>query len=188
MTMNVGRPGGYHQCVIRAVAALLLLAAACGPSTPKSRTVKDEQVTCIGGLCVKPDHAVARKVRTEKGSRCVILAWDGAADLPPTAKVSVTDESPARPGVFLSVEVPGMIEGVAYKLSDKSAATAMAVRVDPAVNFADQRMADQGEIMLTANGDDMHVSVRTVWGTHEELALIVVPKTKNACGLPVRVD
>lgn len=177
-------------CVIRirALAAVLLLAAGCGPTRPDAKTVKDAQITCIGGLCVKPDHAVARKVRTDKGSRCVILAWDGDANLPPTAKISVTDDAPARPGVFLAIEVPGMIEGVAYKLSDKSAASAMSVRVDPAVKFADQRMADEGEIMLKANGNDMHVSVRTVWGGHEELALIVVPKTKNTCGLPVRVD
>lgn len=173
-------------CVIRAVAVVLLLTA-CGPSRPTSRTSKDEQTTCIGGLCVKPDNAVARKVRSGKGMHCMIVAWDGDASLPPTAKMGITDDSPARPGVFLAVEVPGMLAGVPYKLSEKSEATAIAVRVDPAVRFADQRMADEGEIMLTTSGDEMHVSVRTVWGGHEELAIIVVPRTKNTCGLPVRV-
>lgn len=146
----------------------------------------------MGGLCVVPDHTVARRVKTERGSRCMILAWDGDAALPPTAKVGVTDTAPARPGVFLAIEIPSIIDGVPYRISEPSSAspstTVMAVRVNPAVNFADQRMAEKGEVMVTSSGDDMLVSVKTIWGAHEEKAMIVVPRAHNACGMPVRVD
>lgn len=118
----------------------------------------------------------------------MIVAWDGDANLPPTARMGITDDSPARPGVFLAIEVPGMLAGVPYKLGESSNASAMGVRVDPAVHFADQRLADTGDVILTSNGDDMHVRVRTVWGAHEEVAIIIVPRTKNACGMPVQVD
>lgn len=166
----------------------LALCGACSPPPPRSASGYEEPATCVGGLCVKSDHAVARKVRTEKGQRCMIVAWDGEASLPPTARMGITDDSPARPGVFLSIEVPGMLAGVPYKLGETSNATAMAVRVDPAVKFADQRLADEGDITLTTSGDDMVVRVRTVWAKHEEIAIIVVPRTKNTCGKPVAVD
>jgi hypothetical protein len=189
MLMNVGRPGRYHRCVIVRAALLLCLAlAGCAGSPPNAKSSYQDPATCIGGLCVKPDHAVARKVRTEKGSKCMIVAWDGDSALPPTARMGVTDDTPARPGVFLAVEVPGMLAGVPYKLGESSPATAMGVRVDPAVHFADQRLADQGDIILTKSGDEMHVRVRTVWGTHEEVAIIIVARPKNTCGLPVEVN
>lgn len=172
--------------MVRAVVLLLvLLGSGCASAPPQKPSSYVEPATCVGGLCVKPDHAVARKVHTEKGRRCVIVAWDGDASLPPTAKMGYADDAPARPGVFLSLEVPGMLAGVPYKIGN---ASAMSVRVDPAVNFADQRLADQGDITLASTGEDMIVRARTVWGAHEEVAVILVPRAKNGCGLPVQVD
>ncbi|MBI2393966.1 MAG: hypothetical protein HYV09_30630 [Deltaproteobacteria bacterium] len=120
----------------------------------------------------------------------MILAWDGDAMLPPTAKVGVTDESPARPGVFLAVEVPRMLAGVPYRINPEkdSGPSVLSVRVDPAVRFADQRIAEKGEVVLASAGDDMLVRVTTVWGAHQEDALIVVARTNNGCGVPVQVD
>lgn len=187
--MNVWGRDRYHLSVLRWLPLALLALAACAPPPPRAKSSGyEEPATCVGGLCVKPDHAIARKVRTEKGQRCMIVAWDGDGALPPTAKMGFTDDSPARPGVFLAIEVPGMLAGVPYKLGETSNATAMSVRVDPAVKFADQRLADQGDIVLSNSGGDMLVRVRTVWGTHEEIANIVVPKAKNTCGAPVVID
>jgi hypothetical protein len=185
--MNIRGRDRYHVSVVRALASLVVALAACGSPQQKPSSYA-EPTACVGGLCVKPDHAIARKVRTEKGQRCIIVAWDGSASLPPTAKVGYADDAPARPGVFLSIEVPGMLAGVAYKLTETSDATAMSVRVDPAVNFAEKRLADAGDIILASTGEDMIVRVRTVWGSHEEVAIILVPRAKNGCGLPVKVD
>ena len=188
--MRCATNGGVRSL---AIAALLFMGfAACAPPPPRSKVGPPEPATCVGGLCVKPDHTVARKVKTERGSRCVILAWDGDAALPPTAKMGVTDDSPARPGVFLSIEIPSLIDGVPYRISEPNTAspttTVVAVRVDPAVKFADQRMAEKGEVMVTSSGDDMLVQVKTIWGATEEKAMIIVPRAHNTCGMPVRVD
>lgn len=120
----------------------------------------------------------------------MIVAWDGDGMVPPTAKVAVTDESPARPGVFLAVEVPRMLAGVPYRIipNKDGASSAISVRVDPAVKFADSRVAEGGEVVLASSGDDMLVRVRALWGTHEETAILVVSKGANACGTPVKVD
>jgi len=191
--MNVWRAPRYYgrvRSLVVAVVAVVL--AACSPAVPKSKVGPPEPSTCVGGLCVKPDHTVARKVKTDKGSRCMILAWDGDASLPPTAKVGVTDDAPARPGVFLAIEIPSIIDGVPYKISAPSSTspstTVMAVRVDPAVRFADQRLAEKGEVMVTSSGDDMLVQVKTIWGTSEEKAMLVVTRPHNTCGVPVRID
>jgi len=188
----VGGLGGHPWCVVRWFSLVLgaLAIAGCGSPPPKSSAGAAEPSTCIGGLCVKPDHVVARKVKTDQGHRCMIVAWDGEGMVPPTARVSVTDESPARPGVFLAVEVPRMLAGVPYRIVPHklSASSAISVRVDPAVNFADQRVAEEGDIVLATSGDDMLVRVRTVWGTHEETAILVVSKSTNGCGVPVKVD
>lgn len=173
-----------------AVLAIGGISLGCGAPPPKSSAAAAEPATCIGGLCVKPDHVVARKVKTEAGHRCVITAWDGEGMVPPTARIAVTDESPARPGVFLAVEVPRMLAGVPYRIvpNKESASSAISVRVDPAVKFADSRVAEDGEVVLTSSGDDMLVRIRTVWGTHEETAILVVSKPTNGCGTPVRID
>jgi len=174
------------------IAAVAVVLAACAPPPPKSKVGPPEAAMCVGGLCVKPDHTVARKVKTERGSRCIILAWDGDAALPPTAKVGVIDDSPARPGVFLSIELPRLIDGTPFPISapgtSSPTTTVLAVRVDPAVNFADQRMAEKGAVTVTSSGDDMLVQITTVWGTTEEKALIVVPRVHNTCGMPVRIE
>lgn len=166
---------------------------ACGSSPPPASSHGTvEPATCIGGLCVRPDHVVARKVKatSEGGHRCMIVAWDGEGMVPPTARVAVTDESPARPGVFLAVEVPRMLAGVPYRIVPErdAASSAISVRVDPAVRFADHRVAEEGDIVLTSSGDDMLVRVRTVWGTREETVILVVGKATNGCGAPINVD
>lgn len=188
--MNVHGGLDHPRGVTRFLLALSLAGLyACAPPRPPPAPAV-EAATCIGGLCVKPDHVVARKVKTDQGSRCMIMAWDGDGLVPPTAKVGVTDESPARPGVFLAVEVPRMLAGVPYRIVPNrvSASSAISVRVDPAVNFADQRVAEEGEVILASSGDDMLVRVRTVWGTREETTILVVSKSTNACGVPVQVD
>lgn len=172
--------------VIREAVLFICTLVSCAPPPRQAKSAYVDPATCIGGLCVRPDHAVARKVRTEKGSKCMIVAWDGDGHLPPTAKMGITDDTPARPGVFLAVEVPSLLAGVAYRVGAN--ATAMGVRVDPGVRFADQRLADHGDVILTTSGDEMHVRVRTVWGTNEEVAIIIVSRPKNTCGMPVSTD
>lgn len=194
--MNVGaRPRhrqGVHPRWLPSLFALAIAAISCGcgGSAPRATAPEVEPATCIGGLCVRPDHVVARKVATEKGSRCMIVAWDGASPVPPTARVAVTDESPARPGIFLAVEVPRMLARVPYRIvpRESSAGSAISVRVDPAVNFADHRVAEEGEVVLDSSGNDMLVRVRTVWGAHEETAILTVSRALNGCGAPVHVD
>lgn len=190
-----GLPG--HRATVQnpllsALAALAIagISLGCEPARPRTSAAVVEPTTCIGGLCVRPDHVVARKVAGPAGSRCMIVAWDGEGLVPPTARVAVTDESPAHPGIFLAVEVPRMLAGVPYRIvpNRESAGSALAVRVDPAVKFADHRVAEEGEVVLASAGDDMLVRVRTVWGAREETAILVVSKNTNGCGAPVRVD
>lgn len=167
----------------------------CAAPPPPVRTGPPPPSACIGGLCVRPDHAIARPLGRFGDRRCLIVAWDGESNLPPTARVGVVDDTAAaRPGIFLAVELPNLRSGVTYRLANtdarpgRGAPTAMSARVDPAVRFADQRIAERGEVVVIPTGGDMIVRVETTWptGAHET-ATIVVPRAQNACGAPIEL-
>ncbi len=167
------------------LATLATAGAACG-GPPAPKTVDFPHATqCVGGLCVRPDHAIARRITTIDGKRCLIVAWDGRSDLPPTAKVANTDESPAAAGVFLSIELPTLRSGVPYAISSepKASTTVLSAQVSPSVQFTDRRIASAGYVTVLPSGDDLLVIVQTKWeGGREETAQFVVTKAQNGCG------
>jgi hypothetical protein len=119
------------------------------------------------------------------------MAWDGDSNLPPTAKVAIVDDSPARPGVFAAIDMPSFREGYAYPIvsdpntASPGAAGVFAVRVDPAVHLADQRVADAGDVTVVRDGTDRIVVVKAKWSDgHTETATFVVPKAFNGCSAP----
>jgi hypothetical protein len=79
-----------------------------------------------------------------------------------------------------------MLAGVIYRISPdstKSKATrAVAVRVDPAAKFADQRPVELGEVTLQPRGEDVLVQVKTWQAEQEETAQLVLRKAHNGCG------
>lgn len=168
------------------LAGVLLAGCAGAPPPPRRHAGPPEPGQCVGGLCVRPDHVLARK---SEGHRCLILAWDGESTLPPTAKVGITDESPARPGVFLAIEIPGLLAGVPYRVASdptKAKATSiLAVRVDPAVKFADHRIAEKGEVTVVPSGDDLLVIAKSTFADQEQTVQLTVPKARNGCGAAV---
>lgn len=179
-------------CIL-AVALAAVGASGCADDPrPRAANDPDEKTACVGGLCVKPDHVVARKLPSGTRSRCLVIAWDGKDSLPPTAKISVTDDSPARPGVFAAIDIPSMREGYAYPIAadpstaSPGSAAVFAVRIDPGVRFADQRFAEQGDVtVIKAEGGEriVVVKVKTENGLFET-ASFSVPKAYNGCSSP----
>ena len=168
--------------------------AGCSSEAPIAKSARDadEKTACIGGLCVKPDHVVARKTLGAR-SRCLVVAWDGTDSLPPTAHVSAVDDAPgARPGVFAAIDMPAFREGYSYPIAADPAtaspgsASVFSVRVDPAVRFADERIADGGDVKVVKAGDgERIVVVNTRWSDGStETASFVVPKAYNGCSSP----
>lgn len=190
-----GSPIPTPSCfaLVLALPLLGLGALACaGDPTPKTAQDPDEKTACVGGLCVKPDHVVARKMPNGTRSRCLVIAWDGKDSLPPTAKVGATDDSPARPGIFTAIDIPSMREGYAYPIAadpstaSPGSAAVFAVRVDPGVRFADQRFAEAGDVTVTkTEGGEriVVVKMKSAEGLFET-ASFVVPKAYNSCSSP----
>jgi hypothetical protein len=179
------------RSVVAATSVLALVACSAGPA-PKSTVEKDDKTACVGGFCLHPDHVVARKVQGSRG-RCLIIAWDGTESLPPTAKVGAVDDSPgARPGVFAAIDVPSLRDGFSYPIASDlddakpGSASVFAVRIDPGVRFADQRVADSGDVMVLAQGAERILVVKAKWngGKKEETASFVIPKAYNQCTNP----
>lgn len=185
---------------IARIARMALAFVACGAVTlgcasahpsPKSTTAVDDKTACVGGFCLHPDHVIARKVQGARG-RCLVIAWDGNESLPPTAKVGMTDDSPgARPGVFAAIDVPSLRDGFSYPIASDldfakpGSASVLAVRVDPGIRFADQRVADGGDVMVLAQGAERILVVKAKWsGGKEETASFVIPKAYNQCTNP----
>ncbi len=172
-----------------AIAALASVLSACaGAPEPKAAHVDpDEPTNCVGGLCVRPDHVVARKLPDGNKTRCLLMAWDGSL-LPPTAKVGVVDDSPARPGVFAAIDMPSLREGNYPVAPDPAlgapgSAAVFAVRVNPAAQFADQRIADGGSVSVAKTVDGAHiVIVESIWSDgHRDSATFVLPKVFDGC-------
>jgi hypothetical protein len=138
------------------------------------------------GLCVVPDHVVARRLDPLK-PRCVITAWDGPSTVPPTAKTTYTDDAPAHPGVFFSIEVPSFRAATPYTIKSDpmstSGAQVLVVRVDPAVKFADRRIVESGDVTVIAQGDDVLVVIHA----GNETATLTIEKANNACGKPIEI-
>ena len=107
-------------------------------------------------------------------------------DINPTAKIGFTDDSPARPGVFLAIEVPGLLAGVPYRIASDptkpKSTSVLAVRVDPGVKFADHRVAEKGEVTVIPSGDDLLVIAKTTFAEQEQTLQLTVPKAHNGCG------
>ncbi len=187
--MNVEPGSGYlsaalsRNALLVAIGLAVALVGCGGPPPPKRPAGPPEPGQCVGGLCVRPDHVLARK---SEGRRCLIVAWDGESTLPPTAKIGFTDESPARPGVFLAIEVPGLLAGVPYRIASDptkpKSTSVLAVRVDPGVKFADHRVAEKGEVTVIPSGDDLLVIAKTTFGEQEQTLQLTVPKAHNGCG------
>ncbi len=182
-------PSSFFAIALLAVAG----ASACASApAPRSAQDPDEKTACVGGLCVKPDHVVARKLPDGTRSRCLVIAWDGSDSLPPTARVGVTDDSPARPGVFTAIDMPSMREGFAFPIAadpstaSPGSAAVFAVRVDPGVRFADQRFAEAGDVtVVKSEGGEriVVVKVKTANGLFET-ASFIVPRAYNGCSAP----
>lgn len=179
------------RTLVALVALPIALAACGGAPAPKSKVYVDDKTACVGGFCLRPDHVIARKVLGARG-RCLVIAWDGTESLPPTAKVGAVDDSPgARPGVFAAIDVPSLRDGFSYPiasdldLAKPGSASVLAVRIDPAVRFADQRVADGGDVMVLAQGAERILVVRAKWnGKKDETASFVIPKAYNQCSNP----
>jgi hypothetical protein len=189
VTFRVFRTPVHFLAIAFAVAG----AAACAENPrPRSAPDPEEKTACVGGLCVKPDHVVARKLPNGTRSRCLVIAWDGTDSLPPTAKVGVTDDSPARPGVFAAIDMPSMREGFAYPIAadpstaSPGSAAVFAVRVDPAVRFADQRFAEAGDVTVVKSEGGERIVVVKVKAANGlfEIASFIVPKAYNGCSSP----
>ena len=169
------------------VVALLGCASSGPPKTVRSGEGDfddTERTSCVGGLCVKPDHVMAR--RDGPKGRCLVMAWDGSS-LPPTAKMGAYDDSPSRPGILTAVDVPAIRDGASYRVvSDPEKAgvglaSVFAVRVDPSARFADHRIAEAGDVTIVRQGDDALISVKTRWGDRIETAMFLLSRAHNGC-------
>jgi hypothetical protein len=185
--------GGVVQGLVFALIAALFACGACcgcgGAPSPRaaSRQARSfEASACVGGLCVHPDHVTATRMGSGRNPRCLVVAWDGADDLPPTARVGVTDGAPARPGVFAVVDLP-VFEPFSWfaitkdPSTTRSGASVYAARVDPGVRFADHRVAADGSVRVEPAGDGALVTVTTTWEGREQIASFTVPRTSNGC-------
>ncbi len=172
------------------VFALAVATAACGNApAPREASGKGgpfDAGACVGGLCVHPDHVTATRLGSGRNPRCLVVAWDGTDDLPPTARVGVTDGAPARPGVFAVVDLP-VFEPFSHftiardPTSVRDGASVYAARVDPAVRFADHRVAADGSVEVEPAGDGARITVRTRWEGRQQIASFTVPRTANGC-------
>ena len=178
--------------VLASITALLAFPACSSSPSAKSASDAEEKSECVGGLCVHPDHVVARKLPQGGHARCMVIAWDGTDSLPPTARVAMIDDAPgARPGVFAAIDMPSFREGYSYPIAaDPStggpgSASVFAVRVDPGVRFADHRFADSGDVTVVRSGSERIVVVKAKFGDGRlETASFVVPKAYNGCSSP----
>lgn len=175
--------------VVRLVSTAAIASAGCATSAPPRAASYDfEAAACFGALCMHPDHVLATRVGAGAGerARCLVVAWDGAGALPPTARVGVDDDAPAHPGVFAVVDLPDLAPFSRYAIArDPSAvrasAAVYAARVDPAVRFADQRFADEGSVRVEPRGEDELVIVSTRWEGRAQTASFTVPRAANGC-------
>jgi hypothetical protein len=131
-----------------------------------------------------PDHVVSRRIEpTER--RCVITAWDGPSNVPPTAKVSVADDAPTSTGVFFTVEIPNLRAATPYNISSdpmsRSTAQVLAVQVTPAGKFS-QHIVDEGTVTLIDGQDDITVVIKAKSTTGDETTTLVLTKFHNGCG------
>ena len=183
--------GGVVQRLVLAVA---MTATACGGTggAPSSRAGSPagsrftDANACVGGLCVRPDHVTATRLGDGRNPRCLVVAWDGADDLPPTARVGVTDGAPARPGVFAVVDLPVFEPFTRFAItrdpsSARAGASVYAARVDPGVRFTDHRVADDGSVRVEPKGDAALVTVTTTWEGRAQIASFTLPRAANGC-------
>lgn len=168
------------------VLAAALVGSGCGGAPPPRAAPATEPSACLGGLCVRPDHVVARRTGEGRHARCLIVAWDGDGSLPPTAQIGVHDRAPARPGVFAAIDLPSFAAWSSYPITSdpttsRTGAGVFAARVDPAVRFADHRVADGGSVRVEPLGSAAIVLVSsTIHGQHET-ARFLVPDAANEC-------
>jgi hypothetical protein len=179
------RVGIAYTFAFCAALAMTGCAAAESPRAAAS-AVATEASACLGGLCVHPDHVLARRTGEGRHGRCLVVAWDGDGSLPPTAHLGVTDGAPARPGVFAALDLPGFSPWARYSITSDPArahtgAAVFAARVDPAVRFADQRVAEEGSVRVEPLGDAAIVIVTTTWGGRTETTQFTVPDATNEC-------
>jgi len=177
----------HRSLALFSIVALLGCASSGPPKTVRSGEGDFDDVertSCIGGLCVKPDHVMAR--RDGPKGRCLVMAWDGSS-LPPTAKMGAYDDSLSRPGILTAVDVPAIRDGASYRVvldpekSGTGLASVFAVRVDPSARFADHRIAESGDVTIVREGDDARITVKTKWGERTETASFVLARAHNGC-------